>query len=152
MSEPIRLKKIRASEYQYKDWNISDTGIWWMIRNSKNESYRFQSLKDVRKFLSELEENDMSKQYTYEVEEQSVDVRHFKVKSNVKLTYHEVQQIYGEVDFKDGDTSHDLQNFIDWENQRFTDDEIKNIKVSAEFVGTEYGDDCQLDIEGDFNE
>lgn len=58
MSEPIRLKKIRASEYQYKDWNIFDTGIWWMIRNSKNESYRFHSLKDVRKFLSELEEND----------------------------------------------------------------------------------------------
>ncbi len=45
-------------EYQYKDWHISDTGIWWMIRNSKNESYRFHSLKDVRKFLSELEGDD----------------------------------------------------------------------------------------------
>ena len=58
MSKPIRLKKIRASEYQYKDWHISDTGITWMIRNSKNESYQFHSLKDVRKFLSKLEGDD----------------------------------------------------------------------------------------------
>jgi|TARA_R100000479_G_scaffold174550_2_gene123006 hypothetical protein len=51
MSKSIRLKKIGTSEYQYKDWHISDTGISWMIRNSKNESYQFHSLKDVRKFL-----------------------------------------------------------------------------------------------------
>ena len=93
----------------------------------------------------------MSKEYIYEIEEYSQDIRHFEVKSNVKLTYYEIQQIYGEVDFKEGDTTNDLQKFIDWEDERFTDDEIKNkIKVSAEFVGTDYGDDSGLDINGDF--
>ena len=95
----------------------------------------------------------MSKEYIYEVEERSVDVRHFEVESNVKLTEYEIQQIYGEVDFKKGDTTNDLQKFIDWDDERFTDDEIKNkIKVSARFVDTEYGDDSRLDIYGDFEE
>ena len=58
MSKAIKLKRIRTSEYQYKDWNIFDTGIWWIIRNSKNESYRFHSLKDIRKFLNKGEQNE----------------------------------------------------------------------------------------------
>lgn len=55
MVKPIKLKRIRAAEYQYKDWNILDTSITWMIRNSKNESYHFYSLKDVRTFLNKRE-------------------------------------------------------------------------------------------------
>ena len=93
------------------------------------------------------------KEYTYEVKESSQDTRNFEVKSNVKLTEYEIEQIYGEVDFKDGDTTNDLQKFIDWEDKRFTDDEIKNqIKVSVEFIDTDYGYDCQVDMTGDFEE
>ena len=55
MVKRIKLKRIRTAEYQYKDWNISDTGITWMIRNSKNDSYLFHSLKDVRTFLNKRE-------------------------------------------------------------------------------------------------
>jgi len=55
MVKPVKLKRIRAAEYQYKDWNILDTSITWMIRNSKNESYHFHSLKDVRTFLNKRE-------------------------------------------------------------------------------------------------
>ena len=45
MSKAIKLKRIGTSEYQYKDWNIFDTGIWWMIRNSKNEMELLQHLE-----------------------------------------------------------------------------------------------------------
>ena len=86
------------------------------------------------------------KEYVYNVEEYSQDVKIYEVTSNVKLTEYEVQQIYIEVD-------NDVQKYIDWEDERFTDDEIKNeVKVSVEFVGTEYGDDCQVDIMGEFEE
>ena len=97
----------------------------------------------------------MSKQeYVYEVEEYSQDTRHYEVTSNVKLTEYELQQIYGEVDInKSGDTTNDLQKYISWEDKRFSDDEIENkVKVSVKFNGTEYGDDCQVDTTGEFEE
>tara|TARA_R100000773_G_C4106799_1_gene48943 strand:- start:169 stop:465 length:297 start_codon:yes stop_codon:yes gene_type:complete len=94
------------------------------------------------------------KEYVYDVEEYSQDVRNYEVTSNVKLTEYELQCIYGEVDInKSGDTTNDVQKYIDWEDERFSDDEIENkVKVSVTFVGTEYGDDCQVDMTGDFEE
>ena len=94
------------------------------------------------------------KEYVYEVEEYSQDTRHYEVTSNVKLTEYELQQIYGEVDInKSGDTTNDLQKYISWEDKRFSDDEIENkVKVSVKFNGTEYGDDCQVDTTGEFEE
>tara|TARA_B100000683_G_C12267934_1_gene464467 strand:+ start:57 stop:365 length:309 start_codon:yes stop_codon:yes gene_type:complete len=94
------------------------------------------------------------KEYVYDVEEYSQDVRNYEVTSNVKLTEYEVQQIYSEVDInKSGDTTNDVQKYIDWEDERFSDDEIENkVKVSVKFVGTEYGDDCQVDMTGEFEE
>jgi len=42
---------------------------------------------------------------------------------------------------------------MDWEDERFTDDEILNkIKIVSIYDGTHYGDDCQVDITGDFEE
>ena len=95
-----------------------------------------------------------NKEYVYEVEEYSQDTRHYKVTSNVKLTEDELEQIYGEVDInKSGDTSNDLQKYIDWEYERFSDDEIENkVKVSVKFDGTEYGENCEVDVTGDFEE
>ena len=92
------------------------------------------------------------KEYVYNVEEYSQDVRRYQVTSNVKLTHYEVSNIYREVD-DDEDTKSNLSGFMDWEDERFTDDEIENkVKVSVKFVGTEYGDDCQVDIIGEFEE
>tara|TARA_R100000353_G_C6377863_1_gene161009 strand:- start:167 stop:472 length:306 start_codon:yes stop_codon:yes gene_type:complete len=98
--------------------------------------------------------NMSKKEYVYEVEEYSQDTRHYEVTSNVKLTEYELQQIYGEVDInKSGDTTNDLQKYISWEDKRFSDDEIENkVKVSVKFNGTEYGDDCQVDTTGEFEE
>ena len=42
---------------------------------------------------------------------------------------------------------------MDWEDERFTDDEILNkIKIVSIYDGTEYGENCEVDITGDFEE
>tara|TARA_R110000824_G_scaffold203726_4_gene388346 strand:+ start:881 stop:1174 length:294 start_codon:yes stop_codon:yes gene_type:complete len=89
-------------------------------------------------------------EYVYNIEEYSQDVRHYQITSNVKLTDKEVRNVYQESDANKV-TKSNLANYIDWSNERFTDDEILNkIKVIGLFKGTEYGDDCQLDITGEF--
>lgn len=91
------------------------------------------------------------KEYVYDVEEYSQDVRRYQVVSNVKLTHDEVITIYQEGD-KDKFVL-DLERYIDWSDERFSDDEIENkIKIKGIYDGTEYGDDCQVDITGDFEE
>ena len=92
------------------------------------------------------------KEYVYDVEEYSQDVRRYQITSNVKLTDEEVRSVYLEAD-DDKDTESNLSGYMDWSNERFTDDEILNkIKIVSIFDGTEYGDDCQVDITGDFEE
>lgn len=95
----------------------------------------------------------LRKLYVYDVEEYSQDVRRYKVRSSIKLTDYEVRQVYSEVNInKAGDISNDLQNFIEWDTDRLTkltEDEIKKAKVSCRFIDTEYGDDCQVNIDGD---
>ena len=92
------------------------------------------------------------KEYVYDVEEYSQDVRRYQVTSNVKLTHYEVSNVYREAD-DDKDTESNLSGYVDWEDERFTDDEILNkIKIVGICDGTEYGDDCQVDITGDFED
>lgn len=95
----------------------------------------------------------LRKLYVYDVEEYSQDVRRYKVRSSIKLTDYEVRQVYSEVNInKAGDISNDLQKIIEWDTLRLTkltEDEIKKAKVSCKFIDTEYGDDCQVDIDGD---
>jgi len=86
------------------------------------------------------------KEYVYDVEEYSQDVRHYKITSNVKLTDEEVESVYMECN------SDNLAEFVDWSDKRFSDDEFDKIKISGVFKGTEYGDDCQVDITGEFEE
>ena len=89
-------------------------------------------------------------EYVYNIEEYSQDVSHYQITSNVKLTDEEVRNVYQESDANKV-TESNLANYVDWSNERFTDDEILNkIKVIGLFKGTEYGDDCQLDITGEF--
>ena len=102
-------------------------------------------------------------EYVYNIEEYSQDVRHYQITSNVKLTDEEVRSVYLESDSydlvestrkKEGhslDTFNNLTTYVDWSNERFTDDELLNkIKIWGVFQGTEYGDDCQVDITGEF--
>ena len=86
------------------------------------------------------------KEYVYDVEEYSQDVRRYQVTSNVKLTDEEVRSVYQDSD-DDKDTESNLSGYVDWEDERFTDDEILNkIKISSVYKGTEYGDCCELSI------
>ena len=98
-------------------------------------------------------------EYVYNIEEYSQDVRAYQITSNVKLTYEEVMNSYMESDsynrvkahrgFKD--SCNNLSKLIDWSNERFTNHQIdKQIKVYGVFKGTNYGDDCQVDITGEF--
>ena len=92
------------------------------------------------------------KEYVYDVEEYSQDVRRYQITSNVKLTDEEVRNVYQESDANKV-TKSNLVNYVDWSDERFTDDEILNkIKIVGIFDGTEYGDDCQVDIIGEFEE
>ena len=92
------------------------------------------------------------KEYVYEIEEYSQDVRRYQITSNVKLTDEEVRNVYQESDANKV-TKSNLVNYVDWSNERFTDDEILNkIKIVGIFDGTEYGDDCQVDVTGEFEE
>ena len=87
------------------------------------------------------------KEYVYDIEEYSQDTRCYQVTSNVKLTHYEVSNIYREVD-DDEKTESNLSGCMDWEDERFTDDEILNkIKISNVYKGIEYNDDgCELCI------
>ena len=91
-------------------------------------------------------------EYVYEIEEYSQDVRRYQVTSNVKLTDEEVRNVYQESDTNKV-TKSNLALYVDWSDERFTDDEILNeIKIVGIYDGTEYGDDCQVDVTGDFEE
>jgi hypothetical protein len=58
----IKLKRLGNSNYQYGDWEITNTGINWRLYKPAigsgfySEIYYFYSLKDVRDFLQK--END----------------------------------------------------------------------------------------------
>ena len=105
--------------------------------------------------------NEIKKvRYVYNIEEYSQDVRRYQITSNVKLTEEEVRSVYSESDSinnlqdsrieKELESYKGIQDYIEWSDERFTDDEILNkIKVVGFFKGTEYGDDCQLDITGE---
>ena len=69
----------------------------------------------------------MKKKYKYEVQEYSQDIRNFFIESDVKLEEDEINDCISNVS-------------LDKPNTYEGDD----YKVS--FKGTEYGDDCQVDI------
>jgi hypothetical protein len=72
----------------------------------------------------------MSKKYkyTYRFSEQTVDTRYYKVESNKKLTYHEMQDIA-------------------WSAEQLEGSSYEDEDGKATFEGTEYGDDAQYQME-----
>ena len=72
----------------------------------------------------------MSKEYkyTYRFSEQTLDTRYYKVESNKKLTYHEMQDIA-------------------WSAEQLEGSSYEDEDGKATFEGTEYGDDAQYQME-----
>ena len=64
--------------------------------------------------------------YTYTVTEQSVDERTTEISSTVKLTWDEIQSIYLEAFDDDKKVVKGLEGYVEWSDERFTDDEILN--------------------------
>tara|TARA_A100001035_G_C27631817_1_gene430360 strand:+ start:138 stop:377 length:240 start_codon:yes stop_codon:yes gene_type:complete len=71
-------------------------------------------------------------EHEYVVTEQTLDVRHYTVWSDVELTEDELWTVFYEVDYVDNATN----TF-----------EINGKKGTVRFDGTEFGDDGQLDYE-----
>ena len=73
----------------------------------------------------------MSKEYkyTYRFSEQTVDTRYYKVESNKKLTYHEMQDIAWSVEMTEGEHFEDENGSM------------------ATFEGTDFGGDAQYQME-----
>ena len=73
----------------------------------------------------------MSKEYkyTYRFIEQTVDTRYYKVESNKKLTYHEMQDIAWSVEMTEGEHFEDENGSM------------------ATFEGTDFGGDAQYQME-----
>ena len=70
----------------------------------------------------------MEYKYTYSFSEQTVDTRYYKVESNKKLTYHEMQDIA-------------------WSAEQLEGSSYEDEDGKATFEGTEYGDDAQYQME-----
>ena len=72
----------------------------------------------------------MSKEYkyTYRFSEQTLDTRYYKVESNKKLTYHEMQDIA-------------------WSAEQLEGSSYEDEDGKATFEGTEIGDDAQYQME-----
>ena len=80
----------------------------------------------------------MSK-YTYVVEEWSQDTRRYTIESDRKLTESELQDCYIEAGIPDEGTTIEVGEIPSGK-----------VNVTVTYVGTEYGDDGQMDIvEGD---
>ena len=75
----------------------------------------------------------MSKKYRYKVSESSVDVRSWTIKSDRQLTEKEVSDIYQDSQIEDEGKEYQYS---------------KGITIT--YDGTEYGDDAQPLLEGDF--
>ena len=79
-------------------------------------------------------DNKEPEKYNYVINEQSVDVRSWTIESNRQLTEDEVDNIY-----------HDSCHIEDEGSETESEPGI-----TITYDGTEIGDDCQTDFEGDF--
>jgi hypothetical protein len=103
----------------------------------------------------------MTKEFIYEIEEYSTDSRHYQIISSVKLTHDEIRSVYQNLYLDENEenitylkdkrkTVDKLEGYVDWSDERFTDNQILNeIKISGNYLGTEYGDDSHVGISGD---
>ena len=77
----------------------------------------------------------MSEKYIYEVSESSVDVRSWTIESDRQLTEDQVEKIYQNSQIED-----------EGKEYQYSDG------ITVTYDGTEYGDDAQPLLEGDFKD
>ena len=84
--------------------------------------------------------------YTYTISEYSQDTRTWKFSSDVKLTEEFINDNIGELcDVNQSTTSLSIHRNMEDEDRKITID-----KMQVSYSGTEYGEDTQVDIKGDF--
>jgi len=89
--------------------------------------------------------NKSQKLYAYDITEQSVDVRRFKVVSDKPLDEETVSQIYMEVsEFKDNTTEDVSESASELEGTK--------VRATTTFEYTNFGDDCQVDVSDVYEE
>ena len=85
-------------------------------------------------------------QYHYTITEYSQDTRTWEISSDVKLTEEFITNNQSE--FCDVGQSEQSLRII----RNLEDEEITIDKIEVAYSGTDYGDDTQVDIDGDFKE
>ena len=88
--------------------------------------------------------NKSQKLYAYDITEQSVDVRRFKVVSDKPLSEETIQQIYTEVSELDN-TTEDVSEYA-------SELEETKVRATTTFEYTDFGDDCQVNISDVYKE
>ena len=101
----------------------------------------------------------LNDEYTYEIQEYSQDTRIFTVESNRKLPQNVIESVYWHeagLNDSDVDIQHDITLYVleclDSLNYNRADEHFNGLKVTTRFTGTDIGDDCQVNVEGDFYE
>ena len=85
--------------------------------------------------------------YSYEIEEYSQDTRMYTVESNYKLPEEVVDELYRETYWEQGTITHLTEQAYDLLKDHGEDiKDYPNLNVTCRFGGTEYGDDCQVNI------
>ena len=85
--------------------------------------------------------------YSYDIEEYSQDTRMYTVESNYKLPEEVVDELYRESDPIEGTITHLTEEAYDLLKDHGEDiKDYPNLNVTCHFGGTEYGDDCQVNI------
>ncbi len=95
----------------------------------------------------------MSENYTYNVDETSQDTRNFEIDSNKKLPQGIVESVYREISFKVDevrDITEYTLHFLKEEGFNVNHQDFKGLKVTGTFTGTDYGDDSQIESDGEF--
>ena len=96
----------------------------------------------------EAEMEQQKTKYKYTITEYSQDTRTWEITSDVKLTEEFITDNQGEFcDVGQSTNSLSIHRNIEDEDREITID-----KIEVAFTGTDYGDDTQVDIDGDFAE
>ena len=89
--------------------------------------------------------NKSQKLYAYDITEQSVDVRRFKVVSDKPLNEETVEEIYRQVSECKDNTTEDVSEYA-------SELEGTKVKATTTFKYTDFGDDCQVDVSDVYEE
>ena len=114
-------------------------------KQGENNMTRFTArLQTPQEIEAEMEQQKTK--YKYTITEYSQDTRTWEISSDVKLTEEFITNNQSE--FCDVGQSEQSLRII----RNLEDEEITIDKIEVAYSGTDYGDDTQVDIDGDFKE